>query len=104
MTTHNELREIFDLIRARTVKFERNAHLGQPIRSWDVYGHVIDDLVDLTGTSGEYPATRVGVADLCSRLLYRSKHNDLDRDTVHARCLQLLQLVDHHIAQAKAAR
>ena len=103
--THEELRDILTATRSIARKFESNAHLGQPLRSWMVYGQIIDHLAPYTTRPREeFTDDRWGLSQVRDRLLYLSKNCALDREAVADICRQVLDQVPALIEQAKASR
>lgn len=104
MTTREDIRSLTGRLRAAAVKFEKNAHLGQPIRSAHVYARAIDVLQSAAGLTGEYQPSRYGLADACTATLFRSKNGLLDREQTAQAFVELIAQIDELTATAKASR
>lgn len=103
---HDDVRAATRRLHAAAVKFEHNAHLGQPRRSWEVYQHVMDQLATVADVGAARTSTpdRTGLAAYVDRVLFCSKHAQLDHAQVEATCEHLIDQVNTWTAEAKAAR
>lgn len=104
MTSHEELRAILDDVQRCAVKFEHNAHLGQPIRSWDVYAETIAIVAELCRTTQSFPPTRDGLSAVRVLALAASKQDRIDRDVAASVLLAQVAMLQLRVAQAKASR
>lgn len=106
MTTHPDVLAALDQLRAKATKVERNAHLGQPIRSSHVYA---DLLAALQPTAPDFDAAdhspdRYGLAALCARVAWGSKHQVIDRDATVRTCDHLAAQLEDLTQRMRATR
>lgn len=105
MTTHEHIQELIRTLRAKAVKFEHHAHLGQPLRSADAYRTVIAEMELAAGLpASTRPASREGLAAVASDVLRQSKRSLVNRDELSARLAEILRWIDQAIARAKATQ
>jgi hypothetical protein len=100
MITHEEFRDRVSRLRGACVRFEHNAHLGQPIRSAVFYAKAGLLLTD----GGREAANRYDLDDMASTALYMSKHRMLDRDAMFTRMQPLINEIAEATKLAKATR
>lgn len=88
-------------------RFERNAHLGQPLRSSEVYAWCIEGLAT-TLPAGAFPRSYTldqdGLGKARSHLLWLSKHEQIDRARLVGLIEQMVVTIDEATAAAKASR
>lgn len=104
MTTHEDLQSALRTLRAAAVKFEHNAHLGQPVRSWHVYAETISILAAHIESEAEFIPSRDGLSEVCSRVLAASKQRPLDRDALIEDIEIQTDRIAYATALAKASR
>lgn len=104
MISHEEARDAITALRSACTRFERNAHLGQPIRSSTFYMEAMRLLRRYVLIVGELPADRYGLAAVTSRVLSLSKHSGLDRDVLVEEINSLVVRIDLATAEARRTR
>jgi hypothetical protein len=101
---HIQIQQALNKLQASCVRFERNAHLGQPIRSAHIYGQAIDALATFIAIPTSTRADRYELGNIRSRVLFASKNGLVDRTALAQLLDDLSAQVDTATARVKAAR
>lgn len=81
MSSHDDLAAALDEVRAAASKAARECHLGQPLRSAQIYAWTLQHL-----GAGNFESSRYGLGEYRGRVLAESAAGTLDRSSLIARC------------------